>query len=239
MASAFLSLPPPWSFGSADLKANARRFLRRALVISALVHLAAVGVFRAALERFAATEESAPVVFRWHPPTEFMPPFHIIPRGWHPPVDTPYKVGEIIPVEKTVEVNPIVGNLPNAELGPVTAEPRTGRSGSDNPGGPGNPGPQPTALPFTHVDTPPVPTVAPRPPYPAWAREASIEGKVLVRVLVGTDGIPKRAVIVSGPKGLTEDIESAVLRWRFRPGLANGRPVEVWVEIPISFRLGE
>jgi periplasmic protein TonB len=207
-------------------------------VISALVHLAAVGVFRAALERFAATEENIPVVLTpWHPPTKFMPPFHIIPPGWRTAVDVPYKLGEIIPVRKTIELNPIDKDFPGAEPGPIGADPRPGPSGRDNPGPPGDPGPQPKTIPFTQVDTPPVPTVAPRPPYPAWAREAGIEGKVLVRVLVGADGIPRRAVVVSGPKGLTEGIESAVLRWRFKPGLASGSPVEVWVEIPIVFQL--
>jgi len=239
MASAFLSLPPPWSFGSADLKANARRFLQRALVISALVHLAAVGVFRAALERFAATEDSPPAVTvpPWRSPPHFMPPFHIIPPGLQRYVDTPYKVGEIIPVPKTVDLNPIDRNFPSADPGPVGTDPRTEPSGPDIAGSPPDLGPKAPA--FTHVDTPPVPTVAPRPPYPTWAREAGIEGKVFVRVLVGVDGIPKRVDVLSGPKGLTEGIEGPLMRWKFSPGLSNGNPVECWVEIPISFRLQE
>jgi len=237
MASAFLSLPPPWSFGSSDLKANARRFLQRALVISALVHLAAVGVFRAALERFAATEEVAPAVPSWRPPPVFMPPLRIIPPGLQSYVDTPYKVGEIIPVKNTVELNPIDRNFPNAEPGPLILETRTGPSGPDIPGPPPDAGPPGKAPAFVHVDTPPVPILAPRPPYPTWAREAGIEGKVFVRVLVGTDGIPKRAEVVSGPKGLTEGIEAPLMRWRFSPGLSNGTPVECSVLIPISFRL--
>jgi protein TonB len=237
MASAFLSLPPPWSFGSSDLKANARKFLQRALVISALVHLAAVGVFRAALERFAATEAEVPnIETPWRPPPVFMPPFRIIPPGLQRYVDTPYKVGEIIPVPKTTELNPIERNFPSAEPGPLGPEPRTGPSGPDIPGPPPSPGP-PVIDPFAPVDTPPVPLVAPRPPYPTWAREAGIEGRVLVRVLVGRDGIPKRAVVVSGPKGLTDGIESALMRWKFSAGLSNRTPVECWVEIPISFRL--
>lgn len=234
MASAFLSLPPPWL--SSDLKANARKFLQRALVISALVHLAAVGVFRAALERFAATEEEVRVeIPHWRPPTQLLTPFRIIPPGWHPSVDTPYKLGEIIPVPKAVDLNSIERNLPNAEPGPVGVEPRTGPSGPDSPVPPPEPGP--SVDPFAPVDTPPVPLVAPRPDYPPWAREARIEGKVLVRVLVGTDGIPKKAVIVSGPKGLTDGIESALMRWKFSPGLSNKARVECWVLIPISFRL--
>jgi len=34
-------------------------------------------------------------------------------------------------------------------------------------------------------------------------------------------------------------VVDAVLRWKFKPGLTNKVPVEVWVEIPITFRLGE
>jgi protein TonB len=239
MASAFLSLPPPWSFGSADLKANARRFLQRALVISALVHLAAVGVFRAALERFAATDEEVrTVVPPWRPPPTFMPPFRIIPPGLQRYVDTPNKVGEIIPVPKTVELNPIDQDFRNAVPSPFGAESRPGPSGPDIPGAPPSPGPT-LNDPFVPVDTPPVPLVAPHPAYPSWAKEAGIEGRVLVRVLVGADGIPKRVLVVSGPKGLTEGIESALIRWRFSPGLSNGTPVECWVEIPISFKLAE
>jgi len=239
MASAFLSLPPPWSFGSADLKANARRFLQRALVISALVHLAAVGVFHAALERVAATDEVPAVPVPWRPPPEFMPPFRIIPPGVQRYVDTPYKVGEIIPVSKTAELNPIDRNFPSAEPNPIGVDPRSGPTGPGTPGTGPDPGPPEKDPAFTHVETPPAPIVAPRPPYPTWAKEAGIEGKVLVSVLVGTDGIPKKVVVVSGPKGLTEGIESPLLHWRFSPGLSNGTPVECWVEIPISFKLSD
>ncbi|HYQ90461.1 MAG TPA: energy transducer TonB [Candidatus Binatia bacterium] len=235
MASAFLSLPPPWSFGSADLKANARRFLQRALLISALVHLAAVGVFRAALERFAGTEEEvSAVVPHWSDPTILIPPFD--PATWKAPTGSHSTTGVIEPRDKEVIFKTIERGGSGPTHDPVGAGPPDGAPG---PGpGPGPPGP-PEATPFTSVDTPPVPLVAPRPEYPAWGREARIEGTVRVRVLVGIDGIPKKAVIASGPNGLSEGVVDAVLRWRFRPGLSNGTPVEVWVEIPISFRLQE
>ncbi len=240
MASALASPPPLFSGGSADLKANARRFLERALLISALVHLAAVGMFRAALERFASTEEEMIVTVppRWSPPVIFTPRIIPIPWNWRPPVAPPTKVGVFVPVPKPQFVPPTDHGLVVSPYAPLPVDPRS-NPGGKNPGGdaPGQPEPPPPFVPA--ADTPPVPIVAPRPAYPQWAREAGIEGRVLVRVLVGMDGIPKSAVIVSGPKGLIEGVVDAVLRWRFKPGLANKQPVEVWVEIPITFRLGE
>ncbi len=233
MASALASPPPPFSGDTSDLKANARKFLERALVISALVHLAAVGVFRAALERFAAPEEEISTLLpHWSDPTSIIP-LSPVPRISRPPAGATSDNGVFDPVDRKDILATIDRGRQGAEIDPVAADPR----------GSPSPGPEPPAPPreepgFTYADTPPVPIVAPHPAYPPWAREAGIEGKVLVRVLVGTDGVPKKAAIVSGPKGLTEGVESAVLRWRFRPGLANGQPVEVWVEIPISFQLG-
>jgi protein TonB len=237
MASAFLSLPPPWSFGSDDLRANARRFLQRALVISALVHLAAVGVFRAALERFAAPEEEVRVDVRhWSDPAILTPRITPIDGSRHSAPRAPSDRGVFEPTASDVPFPTINPGAAGTEFRGVDAGPRE----APDPGAPQNPvGPRGDNQGFVYADTPPEPLLAPRPPYSTWAKEAGIEGKVLVRVLVGTDGIPKRAIIVRGPKGLTEGVESAVLRWRFRPGLANGRPVEVWVQIPISFRIGE
>ena len=234
MTSAYAS-PPPLRFGSADLKANARRFLERALVISALAHLAAVGVFRAALDRFAAQEEDVPTVIgHWEDSTFITPPIAPIPRNWRPPGGTPSTQGAFVPVGNLV-LDFIDRGRRDVQQSPISADP--GR-GADAPTPRDGSVQHPEAQPgFSYFDTPPEPIVAPQPAYPAWAREAGIEGKVLVRVLVGTDGVPKKMVVVRGPKGLTEGLEVAILRWRFRPGLANKQPVEVWVEIPITFRL--
>lgn len=236
MASALASPPPPFSIGpGADLKANARKFLERALVISALAHLVAVGVFRAALERFASAgdQEIATVIPHWSDPTHIIP-IHPIPKSFNPPVGSRSREGIVDPVDAKQVLYTFGHGPQGTEFDPIAAE----------PGGGTGPGPEPPAPPreepgFTPAETPPVPLVMPHPAYPSWAREAGIEGKVLVRLLVGTDGVPKKAVIVRGPKGLTEGVEATMLHWRFRPGLANGQPVEVWVEIPISFKLGD
>ena len=77
------------------------------------------------------------------------------------------------------------------------------------------------------------------PEYPQMAREAGIEGLVLVRVLVGTNGrvldvrLSERHQIPL----LNEAALVAARKWVFTPGLANGRAVTCWTAIPFRFRL--
>jgi protein TonB len=61
---------------------------------------------------------------------------------------------------------------------------------------------------------------------------------VLLHVLVGQDGRVRTVSVIRGVTGLTEEAREALLRWTFRPATAYGRPVAVWVEIPVQFRLG-
>jgi len=236
MASALASPPPLLSGGSPDLKRNARKFLERALVVSALVHLAAVGAFRAAEERSRAREGDE--VKRVPGIVDLIP--HLFPppviRNWSPPAAPPSTSGIITPVQKIerpeVDITP-----PGDFYPPETVTPSRGEGGK---GGAATTPDAPTEeplRPFTAVDTPPVPLQAPRPPYPEWAREAGIEGTVVLKVLVGVDGIPKQVEILRGPKGLRDEAARAVSRWTFTPGLSNHRPVEVWVEVPVVFTL--
>jgi protein TonB len=73
--------------------------------------------------------------------------------------------------------------------------------------------------------------------YPDIAREAGVEGKVLVQALVGKDGRVKDTKVVSGAPMLKDAAESAVKQYVFKPALANNKPVACWVAIPISFSL--
>jgi protein TonB len=74
--------------------------------------------------------------------------------------------------------------------------------------------------------------------YPELARRAGIQGKVYVRVLVGTDGKPKRYIVEhSDNELLTEAAVKAVMSATFTPAIQNGQPIAVWVSIPIDFRL--
>ncbi|OGU41254.1 MAG: hypothetical protein A2X61_14185 [Ignavibacteria bacterium GWB2_35_12] len=74
--------------------------------------------------------------------------------------------------------------------------------------------------------------------YPEMARRAGIEGKVIIRVLVGKDGKPLKSIIeLSENELLNESAVKAVMSSIFTPAGQNGNPVALWVSIPINFRL--
>ena len=75
------------------------------------------------------------------------------------------------------------------------------------------------------------------PVYPELARAAGIEGTVLVRVLVAADGFVEEATLLQGVLGLDEAALAAAVTAVFRPARQQGRPIAVWIVIPIEFRL--
>ena len=87
----------------------------------------------------------------------------------------------------------------------------------------------------------PIPIKKVRPEYPQFARNAGIEGKVIVRAEVFEDGNVGAIEIVkslqSGPGGLDEAAIQAVRQWTFIPAKNQGKPVAVWVIFPITFQL--
>jgi len=76
-----------------------------------------------------------------------------------------------------------------------------------------------------------------QPRYPNEAKAAHIEGTVRMDVLVGKDGQVKDIAAVNGAPILSEAAVNAVKRWRYRPTLLNGQPVEVVTEIDVNFTL--
>lgn len=82
--------------------------------------------------------------------------------------------------------------------------------------------------------------VAPPPTYPRDAARAGLSGTVLLRVLVATDGQPMRVDVESssGHRTLDRAAQRHVLeRWRFRPALVDGRPVQAIGLVPVEFSL--
>lgn len=79
----------------------------------------------------------------------------------------------------------------------------------------------------------------PRAEYPGNARRMGEEGKVLLRVLVNEKGMAERIEIQtsSGSARLDEAGRQAVQRAVFKPYVENGKPVPVFVIVPIAFQL--
>jgi protein TonB len=60
---------------------------------------------------------------------------------------------------------------------------------------------------------------------------------VLLRVLIGSEGTVRNVVVLSGPRLLSENAQEGLYRWRFRPARVMGKPVSVWVEVPVVYVL--
>jgi protein TonB len=76
---------------------------------------------------------------------------------------------------------------------------------------------------------------APRPEYPALARLAHAQGEVVLEAVVSRDGSVSATRILSGNRLLRGAAAAAVRRWRYRPYIANGRPVDVSTIVTIGF----
>ncbi len=82
----------------------------------------------------------------------------------------------------------------------------------------------------------------PPPPYPAMSKRLGESGRVVVRVLIGTDGRAQDARIQrsSGFDRLDQvALETARDRWRYVPGTRNGVPEAMWFNVPLNFRLDD
>lgn len=76
------------------------------------------------------------------------------------------------------------------------------------------------------------------PTYPPLARQARIQGVVVLEALIGKDGGIQNLHVVSGHPMLTNAALDAVKQWRYKPYYLNGEPVEVETTINVNFTLG-
>ena len=86
---------------------------------------------------------------------------------------------------------------------------------------------------------PPVPTLKTQPIYPSALLKKSIGGKVLVTAVVNISGQVIKATIKqsSGQSELDKAAVQAVLKWKFKPGKKNGKPVQATCLIPYTFEV--
>ncbi len=99
--------------------------------------------------------------------------------------------------------------------------------------------PPPTTTPFKpSVITRPVPVKQIKPKYPEAAKAIGATGKVVVKVLVGTDGKVKSASIYSsfGNPACEDAALTAAKQWEFKPATKDGEPFEQSIQIPFDFK---
>lgn len=100
---------------------------------------------------------------------------------------------------------------------------------------------------FTEFDTPPTPVggfaaIQKNLHYPEIARKAGIEGRVILNVLISETGEVLDVKVLKQPEqgqhaGLPESAINAVKGVKWEPATKDGKPLKVWVGIPVIFKL--
>ncbi len=75
------------------------------------------------------------------------------------------------------------------------------------------------------------------PLYPEVAKQQRVQGPVVIRVLVGTDGVVRKLTPISGDPELVKAATEAIRQWRFAPHQHDGKAVEFETQVTVNFVL--
>jgi periplasmic protein TonB len=76
-----------------------------------------------------------------------------------------------------------------------------------------------------------------QPQYPPLARQARVQGIVVLRAVISREGKIENLQVISGHPLLVKSAIDAVLQWRYRPYFLNSEPVEVETQVTVNFTL--
>ncbi len=76
-----------------------------------------------------------------------------------------------------------------------------------------------------------------QPEYPALAKQARVQGSVVLKAIIGKSGKIENLQVISGHPMLTASALQAVRQWQYKPYILNGQPVEVETNITVNFSL--
>jgi len=74
------------------------------------------------------------------------------------------------------------------------------------------------------------------PQLPEFARQAGVQGTVVLDTVVSTEGAVTQMKFVSGPEALSQAAMDAVRWWRYEPYFVNGQPTTVETTVAVDFR---
>jgi protein TonB len=77
-----------------------------------------------------------------------------------------------------------------------------------------------------------------KPNYPPLARQARIQGTVVLHAIIDKEGKVAQVEVVSGHPLLVQSALEAVKQWRYKATQLNGEPVEVDTTIQVTFAMG-
>ena len=73
--------------------------------------------------------------------------------------------------------------------------------------------------------------------YPLLAGQMSVQGSVLLQVLIAANGVVEDLRVLSGPTILVSAAREAVRQWRFKPFYENGKAVETQARVTVNFTI--
>lgn len=227
-----------YAYGAFELKRTYQKNFSLALVLAAAIHIVIIGsIF---LYGYIKSEKEKDVLViksladLGPPPTitEIQQPQIPISQ----PIVTPPAVGtpKPIPDEQATEEVTLATQKELADINPVSK----GTEEVEIKVDPGDYLPSDTE--FVAVQEMPQPIKKVEPEYPELARQAGVEGKVIVLALVDKNGKVRDAKILkaSGANVGFEDLAiNAIKQWEFKPAIQNNKPIAVWVQQIFNFRL--
>jgi protein TonB len=226
-------------YGAPELQSARRDHMVRALAVSCLVWSLAFAALGVALRTVALAPDREPRVVPYY---NIVPPPPLLPRvDTGVPVDAVSRRSPDAGVPMPVPDETAVPDRTIASQEDLGADP--GEADAGPVAGPAPIAPAPPELPelgtWVYTDELPVPVTTPAPVYSDLAQQAGVEGLVVVHALVGKDGrvVDARVDARRSIPLLNESALAAARRWVFKPALANGHPVAVWVAIPMRFSL--
>jgi len=75
------------------------------------------------------------------------------------------------------------------------------------------------------------------PSYPPLARQARVQGPVVLHAIIGKDGAIESLTVISGHPMLQSAAVEAIKQWKYKPYMLNNEPVEVDTTITFNFSL--
>ena len=88
------------------------------------------------------------------------------------------------------------------------------------------------------LQTPPKVVSKVEPDYTDGARNAKIQGPVVLSLVVDAQGRPEKIQVTKSlDKGLDQQAIAAIEKWHFAPGIKDGKPVRTAAIIEVNFHL--
>ncbi len=146
--------------------------------------------------------------------------------------------GVVVPVRDDPQAPPEIITAPPLEDGAGTegafSDMKDGAMQQNQ--GPVEP-PPPLRTEYRVYDRDPVAILHKPPGYPDIAKQAGVEGRVVIALLIDRTGHVREAVVERSVPMLDDAVIEATRRWVFDPALIDNRPVMAWVRVPVEFRL--